>query len=180
VKTFSFALSLLTAGLISAQSTTTPTPTTPAPRHHMHPAPNANPDDMFEKRLTTHLGLNATQQNAVHTTLAESRVQQKGMNEQMRTLHTQMVAAVKAGNTDQIDSISSQMSQLHQQQTSIHMKTTAKIYGSLTADQKTKVGANLEMLMGHFGPGFGPGGPGPGMRRPGAPANTQTSTPQAQ
>jgi Spy/CpxP family protein refolding chaperone len=178
VKTFSFALSLLTAGLVSAQSPN-PTPT-PAPRHHMRPAPTGNPDDMFEKRLTNHLGLNATQQNGVHTALAEARVLQKGTSDQMRTLHTQMVAAVKAGNTDQIDSISAQMSELHKQTTAIHMKTTAKIYGSLTADQKTKVGTNLEMLMGHFGAG-GPGpGMGPGMRRPGAPGATQPTTPQAQ
>jgi Spy/CpxP family protein refolding chaperone len=177
MKTFAFALSLLTAGFVSAQS---PTPA-PAPgqRHHMRPAPAGSPDDMLESRLTMRLGLNATQQNGVHTALAEARVQQNGMSTQMRTLHTQMLEAIKAGNTDQIDSISSQLSELHKQQTSIHAKTMAKIYGSLTADQKTKAGANLEMLMGHMGPGFGPGGPGPGMHRPGAhPA--PASTPQQQ
>jgi len=176
VKTFSFALSLLAAGLVSAQ---TPTPT-PTPRPHMHPMPNGNPDDMLEKRLTNHLGLNATQQNGVHTALAEARVQQNGMSTQTRTLHKQMVEAIKAGNTDQIDSLSSQLSELHKQQTSIHARTIAKIYGSLTPDQKTKAGANLEMLMGHMGAGFGPGGPGPGMRRPGAHPAPSTSTPQQQ
>jgi hypothetical protein len=40
----------------------------------------------------------------------------------------------------------------------------------LTADQKTKVGAHVEMLGGPGGPGFGPGGPGPRPgRHPGAP-----------
>jgi len=163
VQTFSFALSLLTASFVLAQSPTTPAP---APHQHHRP-PVGNPDDMFEKHLTTRLGLNATQQNGVHTTLAEARVQQNGLGAQMRTLHGQMVTAIKAGNTDQIDSLSQQISELHKQQTAIHGKSMAKIYGSLTADQKTKVGANLEMLMGHmgFGPG-GPGnGPGPGFHR---------------
>jgi Spy/CpxP family protein refolding chaperone len=160
VKTFSFALSLLAAispvSLVLAQS---PAPA-PTPRPHHRP-PVGNPDDNFEKRLTAHLGLNATQQNGVHTALAEARVQQNGLGAQMRTLHGQMITAIKAGNSDQIDSLSSQMSELHKQQTAIHGKSMAKIYGSLTADQKTKVGANLEMLMGHMGFG-GPGGPGPG------------------
>ena len=181
MQTFSFALSLLAGGLVLAQAPTTPT--TPAPHPRMHRPPAGNPDDMFEQRLTKHLGLNATQQNGVHTALAESRVLRSGLGTQMRTLHGQMVAAIKAGNTDQIDSISAQISDLHRQETAIHSKTIAKIYGSLTADQKTKAGENLEMLMGHMG--FGPGGPGagPGMRR-GGPQGTQpatgTSTPQQQ
>jgi Spy/CpxP family protein refolding chaperone len=180
VQTFSFALSLLAGGLVLAQAPTTPTP---APHPRMHHPPAGNPDDMFEKRLTTHLGLNATQQNALHTALAESRVLRSGLGTQMRTLHGQMVAAIKAGNTDQIDALSAQISELHKQETSIHGKTIAKIYGSLTADQKAKAGANLEMLMGHMGFG-GPGGPeAPGMRHHGplgAQPATGTSTPQQQ
>jgi hypothetical protein len=57
---------------------------------------------------------------------------------------------------------------VHQQQTSINAKTTARIYSSLTADQKAKVGNRLEMLGGEGGfgrgPGFGPGPGGPGRR----------------
>ena len=183
MKTFSFALSLLagnllTGSLVLAQSTTATTPA-PTPHPHRHPPPTGNPDDMFEKHLTTHLGLNATQQNGVHTVLAEARVQQNGMSTQMRTLHGQMVTAIKAGNTDQIDSLSQQMSELHKTQTAIHGKSMAKIYGSLTADQKTKVGPNLEMLMGHMGFGPGPGNaPGPGFHR--GPQGAPTAAPTQQ
>jgi len=179
VKTFSFALSLLAGSLVLAQSTTTTTTPTPTPGRHMHPPPTGNPDDNFEKRLTTHLGLNANQQNGVHTALAEARVQQNGMNTQMRTLHGQMVTAIKAGNSDQIDSLSQQMSELHKQQTAIHGKSMAKIYGSLTADQKTKVGANLEMLMGHMG-GFGGPGPGNGPGPHRGPQGPPPAAPQQQ
>jgi periplasmic protein CpxP/Spy len=170
MKTFSFALSLLAAGLVSAQ---TPAPA-PAPgqRPHMRPGAHGNPDDMFEKRLTDRLGLNATQQNGVHTALAESRVLQNGLGPQMHTLHTQMLAAVKAGNTDQIEQISQQLGTLHNQQTAIHAKAMAKIYSGLTTDQKAKVGDNLEVLMGPrmgFGGGPGPRGPRPAPGTPAAP-----------
>ena len=50
------------------------------------------------------------------------------------------------------------MAALHQQETVAHARTAAKIYSSLSADQKTKVGDHLQMLMGGGGRGFG--GPG--------------------
>lgn len=161
---FSFALSLLAAGLVCAQTPAT-TPQTPGPRGHMRP--RGNPDDMFEARLTKQLSLNATQQNTVHTALAESHTMTKGLGQQMQTLHTQMVTAVKNGDEATIDKVTTEMSTLHQQEESARAKAMAKIYATLSADQKTKVGAHLEMLM-RPGPGFGPafggrrGGPPPG------------------
>jgi Spy/CpxP family protein refolding chaperone len=66
---------------------------------------------------------------------------------------------VKAGDEAQIEKISQDLSQLHQQQMVAHAKNIAKIYATLTPDQKVKVGPNLEMLMG---------GPNPRMRNGGA------------
>jgi len=120
----------------------------------------------LEQRLTRDLGLNAEQQNKVHTTLAESSVLMQGNHQKLQDLHTALIAAIKAGNEDQIDKISQEMATLHQQQTAVRAKSMAKIYSTLTPDQKVKAGQNLEMLMG--GPGFG-GGPNPRMR-PGAKA----------
>jgi Spy/CpxP family protein refolding chaperone len=169
MKTCFVALSLLAASLLSAQTAATTTPT-PTPRPHRQP--NGNFEQEFEQRLAARLGLNSTQQNAVHTARMEEQTQRKGMMQQAQTLHTSMTAAIKAANSEQIDAISQQMAALHQQETSIHSKTIAKIYGTLTADQKTKVGAHVEML-GGFGPGFGPGGPGPRAgRHPGGPPVT--------
>jgi Spy/CpxP family protein refolding chaperone len=119
-----------------------------------------------EARLTKTLNLNATQQNAAHTAMQEHRVATSGLNEQMHTLNTQLHAAIKAGNTEQITQITTSLSTLHQQMLASQSNAAAKIYATLTADQKTQVGDHIEMLMGG-GPGFGgrgPGGPPPNRR----------------
>jgi hypothetical protein len=119
-----------------------------------------------EARLTKTLNLNATQQNAAHTALQEHRVATSGLNEQMHTLNTQLHAAIKAGNTEQITQITTSLSTLHQQMLASQSNAAAKIYATLNADQKTQVGDHIEMLMGG-GPGFGgrgPGGPPPNRR----------------
>ena len=89
----------------------------------------------------------------------------------MQTLNTQLRNAIKSGASDQIDSISTSLASLHQQQIASQAKTAAKIYATLTADQKTQLGDHIELLMG-VGPGMGrgPGGP-PGGRRMPPPVN---------
>jgi hypothetical protein len=124
-----------------------------------------------ETRLTKTLNLNAAQQNAVHTALQEHRVATSGLNDQMHTLNTQLHAAIKSGAADQIDKLTASIGALHQQQLASQSKAAAKIYATLSDDQKTQVGDHVEMLMGG-GPGFGrgPGGPPP-ARRGSAPNN---------
>jgi hypothetical protein len=120
-----------------------------------------------ETRLTKTLNLNATQQNAVHTALQEHRVATSGLQDQMRDLNTQLHAAIKAGATDQIDKVSAGIANIHQQQLASQSKAAAKIYSTLTDDQKTQVGDHMEMLTGGgFGGGRGPGGPPPARRGP--------------
>jgi Spy/CpxP family protein refolding chaperone len=120
-----------------------------------------------EGRLTKTLNLNATQQNAVHTALQEHRVATSGLNDQMHDLNTQLHAAIKSGATDQIAKITTGIATLHQQILASQSTAAAKIYATLTADQKTQVGDHVEMLMGG-GPGMGrgPGGPPPARRSP--------------
>ena|ERR1700735_4217709 len=158
---FAFALSLFAAGLVCAQSTPQAAPA--GPGHGR--GPHGNPDDMFEARLTRHLSLSASQQNAVHTVLAERRVTTSAIGPQLRTLHTQMVTAVKNGDEAGMEKITTEMSTLHQQEEVAHAKAASKIYASLTADQKAKIGNHLEMLMEHGSPGFG----GRGFGRHGGP-----------
>jgi hypothetical protein len=50
-------------------------------------------------------------------------------------------AAIKAGDTGKIDSLTPNIAQLEGQIMSIDAKMQAKIYSSLTADQKAKVDA---------------------------------------
>jgi hypothetical protein len=90
----------------------------------------------------------------------------------VRTLNTELHAAIKSGATDQIDKITTSLSALHQQQLASQSKAAAKIYATLTADQKTQVGDHIEMLTGGgpFG-GRGPGGPSAAGRRAPPPVN---------
>jgi Spy/CpxP family protein refolding chaperone len=121
-----------------------------------------------EARLTKTLSLNATQQNTVHTALQEHRVATSGLLDQMHTLTTQLHAAIKSGATDQIDKITTSLASIRQQESASQAKAAAKIYATLTDDQKTQVGDHIEMLM-MGGPGHA--GPGPGVRR--RPINNQ-------
>lgn len=155
------ALTLLGAGCLVAQ------PPPPGPRGHFR----GGPPQSFEQRLTTNLNLTAEQQNKVHTAMLESRVLGQGMQDKVKIAHDALNTAIKSGNEDQIDKASADIATLHQQQTAIHGKTMAKIYSSLTADQKTKVGPNLEMLMGAPGPRGGMRPPPPGA--PNAPKPQQ-------
>jgi Spy/CpxP family protein refolding chaperone len=122
--------------------------------------------------MVADLGLSATQQNTIHTVMADAQVQSKGLREQSRTLRDQLNAAVKAGDEGKIDQVTRDMANLDAQMNSIEAKAQAKIYGSLTADQKTKIDARpggVGALMGRGGPRGGFGGPGPGTRRGGPP-----------
>jgi hypothetical protein len=105
-----------------------------------------------EQRLTARLNLNATQQNTVHTALEESKVILKGVAQQERDLRTQLSAAVRAGNSANIDQISQQLSAIHQQRTATEAKALSKIYASLNADQKAKIDPQLNRSLGAPGP----------------------------
>ena len=154
MKVWQIALSLAIGAAVWAQP-----PQGPGPRGRF--GPGRGPANI-ETRLTQALGLDATQQNALHTAFEEERTQIKGMMQQRQTLHQNLAAAIKAGNSDQIDQVTQQMAALDQQRNAIHAKSMMKVYSGLTADQKTKAGANLEMLLG---PGGGPGSMmGPMMR----------------
>ena len=102
------------------------------------------------------LGLTAEQQNLAHTARSEAAVQSKGLRDQVRTLRQELNAAIKAGDTGKIDSLSPNIAQLEGQLMAIDAKMQAKIYGSLTPDQKAKVDARPNgmgrMMGGRPGP----------------------------
>jgi hypothetical protein len=113
-----------------------------------------------EQRLTQRLGLNAAQQNAVHTAIAESRVILKGVDQKERDLRTQLAAAVRSGNEGSIDQVSQELSAIHQQRTAVEAKAMSKIYASLDANQKARLDPELNRSLGVPGP-RGPRGRGP-------------------
>lgn len=156
----SVLLSVCLAGMVCAQQ-----PGSPGPRFRGRPDADRLGGPMSERRLTNQLGLDAMQQNKVHTVIEEARVAQQGMQQKMSDLRTQLAAAVKSGNEPNIDRVSQDIAGLQQQQTSIHAKALAKIYGSLNTDQQ----ARFERMMGRDlgAPGLRRGfGPGNGARVP--------------
>lgn len=124
---------------------------------------------LSERRLTAQLGLTAEQQNRVHTAISEGSVLQQGMAQREGDIRTRLATAVKAGNETQIDSVTQELSQLHQQRTAIQAKTMAKVYASLTPDQKTRVDVELSRALGVPRLGGSPTGRGPRRGGPGAP-----------
>ena len=125
------------------------------------PAGGRDPGQRIENMLTRTLSLNAAQQGQVHTILADAQVQSQTIRDQMKPLRTSLLAAIKANDSAQIESLHQQISPLQQQLDVIHSKASAQIYAALSPDQQTKVGNAIGMLMG--------GGFGPGMRRGGPP-----------
>jgi len=101
-----------------------------------------------ERRLTSVLGLNAEQQNKVHTAIEEQKVQTNGLGARGAELRTQLTAAVKAGDEGKIDQVTQDLSRLQQQQMAIQAKTMAKVYGALNADQKARIDNSLDRQLG--------------------------------
>ena len=95
----------------------------------------------------------------------DAATQSKALRDQVHTLRGELDAAIKAGDTGKIDSLTPSIAQIEGQIGSIEAKAQAKIYGSLTADQKSKVdaagGVGRMMMMGGGGGRRGPGGPPP-------------------
>ena len=143
--------SLCLAGLVSAQQLPPP-----RPRGPLGPGMGG---PMSERRLTRELNLNSEQQNQVHTAIEESRVILKGTDQRERDLRTQLATAVKGGDEAGIDRISQDLATIHQKRTAVQAKTMAKIYGSLTADQKALMERPLNRSLGVPGPR--PRGPRP-------------------
>jgi Spy/CpxP family protein refolding chaperone len=166
------------AGMLPAQAPPpappagAPAPPAPPARGPRGPVGGFRGGFLSERRLTQQLGLNAEQQNKVHTAIEESRVVEQGMAQKEGDARTRLATAVRAGNEAQIDSVSQELSQLHQQRTASQAKTIAKIYGSLTADQKTRIESELNRTLGVPGLRGRAAGPG-GSRRPPPPPPTQ-------
>jgi Spy/CpxP family protein refolding chaperone len=140
----------LTAGLMAAQDA-------PPARHGFGPGgprkggPGGGP--MSERWLSKNLALSAEQSNKIHSIFQEAHVAQQGTLDKMSTLHTSLATAVKNGDEASIESVTREMGNLHQQQIASHAKVMAKVYATLTADQKAKVAPELDHMFGGMGPG---------------------------
>ena len=120
------------AGGLMAQ-TTAPAPS--APKNH---ATAANRSGWMVRRLTQRLNLTADQQAKVKAIFADSRQQAKALAPQLREERSALKAAVKSDSESQIDQITAKNAQLNSQIEALHVKAMAKVYATLTPDQKAK------------------------------------------
>jgi Spy/CpxP family protein refolding chaperone len=90
------------------------------------------------RRLTNRLNLTADQQARVKTIFADSRQQTKTLMPQLREERSALRNAVKSDSESQIDQITTKDAQLNAQIEAVHVKAMAKVYATLTPDQKAK------------------------------------------
>jgi Spy/CpxP family protein refolding chaperone len=134
------ALGALAAGVMAAQ---TPAPAPQAPNAAQNQAGAhrlgvSNGQDRMLRRMTTRFNLTPDQQVQVKAILKDAREQNKGLNAKVREERMALHQAVKVDSVQQIDQITQQNAKLNAQVAASHLKTVAKIYATLTPDQKAK------------------------------------------
>ena len=139
-----FALAAaLTAGMAVAQTTTEPVPGRGGPRRGPGGPGMAG-------RLAAQLNLTETQKEQAKAAFQAARDQSQPVTEQLRTVRQELEDAVKSGKTEvEIDMIARRQGELMGQLTGIQSKAMAKVYATLTPEQKEKAG----QLRGAFGDG---------------------------
>ncbi len=116
-------------------------------RQHMGPGAAAMLG-MRDLRVAANLNLTPEQQDKIRAAFDEAAAFRKGMVERGSELRGQLAAAVKAGDEAQIDKISQDLGQFLQHQIAFQAKTVAKVYGTLTAEQRGKLEEEVKSSLG--------------------------------
>jgi hypothetical protein len=158
------AVCLCLTGMVFAQQQTQTQPAAPGTRAGGRGGrgPGFGPGELrlegrnVEQRLTKQLNLNATQQNTLHTVVEESKLTLQGMDQKEAGLRTQLATAVRSGDTSTIDSLTQELSTIHQQRSATEAKGLSKIYATLSSDQKAKIDRAVNRALGVPGGRRGP------------------------
>jgi len=97
-------------------------------------------------RLAEYLNLTPDQESQFQATMQNLRASAQPVRQQLKQLRAQMFQAIQANNTAQIDQISAQEGNLRGQLAAMRNEAFAKIYSSLTPDQKAKADQLPAML----------------------------------
>jgi protein CpxP len=117
------------------------------------------PGDMIE-HISRELNLTDAQKAQVKTLLDAQQATEEERHTKLDDLRKQIDAATANGQFDEntVRNLANQQSQLMADQMVDHLRLHSKIYGLLTAEQRTKADQMMKM---HGGPGHGPGHHGP-------------------
>lgn len=124
------------------------------------------PPDMIE-HMSRELNLTDAQKEQVKTLLEAQRATEEERHTKLDSIRKQIDAASANGQFDeaQVRPLANQQAQLMADEMVDHLRLHSKIYGLLTAEQRTKAD---EMMKMHGEPGHGPGrGHGPPPPPPG-------------
>ncbi len=113
------------------------------------------PGDMVE-HMSRELNLTDAQKDQVKALLEAQRGTEEARRTKLDEIRTQIEAATANGQFDEntVRNLANQQSQLMADEMVDHMRLHSKIYGLLTAEQRTKAD---QMMKRHGGPEGGPG-----------------------
>jgi protein CpxP len=113
------------------------------------------PGDMVE-HMSRELNLTDAQKDQVKALLEAQRSTEEARHTKLEDLHKQIDAATANGQFDEntVRNLANQQSQLMADEMVDHLRLHSKIYGLLTAEQRTKAD---QMMKRHGGPEGGPG-----------------------
>jgi Spy/CpxP family protein refolding chaperone len=99
-------------------------------------------------RMASHLNLTEAQKTQARGFLQEARSSAKELGPQLKQNHQALAAAVKANNTADIERLSAEQGRLMGKMMAIHSEAFAKIYQTLTPDQRAKADQMHEHFRG--------------------------------
>jgi Spy/CpxP family protein refolding chaperone len=119
-----------------------------APAHPGHRAGQS----ALRQRLAADLNLTDAQKQQAHTIFSASRQAAQPVEDQIRQTRQALAGAVKSGASDaDIDKLSNSLGPLLAQESAIRAKSFARFYGTLTPDQKDKLGDRFNQMMSGMG-----------------------------
>ncbi|HLJ50619.1 MAG TPA: Spy/CpxP family protein refolding chaperone [Bryobacteraceae bacterium] len=138
--------SVLAAGMLFAQSVTDQTapPANGAQPQHRHVRARMG------QRMAKYLNLTPDQQANAKQVYAQARQESQPVRQQLKQDRQQMRAAVKAGDTAQINSLATAEGPLLAKLAAIRSTAFSKIYSTLTPDQKAKADNMHAFFMQRF------------------------------
>lgn len=108
-------------------------------------------------RYTTLLSLSSEQATSALTIFTDEATSETSLRSSERTAHQTLESAVVSGDTDAIQQAATTLGQLNGQLISLRATAVAKLYASLSADQKSKFSQLKQEHLLDGGPGgFGP------------------------
>jgi Spy/CpxP family protein refolding chaperone len=101
------------------------------------------------ERMASHLNLTEAQREQAKAAFQDAREQSQPVMEQLRTTRQELADAVKSGKTEvEIDMIARRQGELMGQLAGIQSKAMAKVYATLTPEQREKANELRERFQG--------------------------------